>query len=57
MEDCISQKKKSYQSKLVKPIILLTRPENYVLRFSDYIDHKCYNTSEGSTSKKVVINI
>ena len=42
---------------MVKPIIPLSRSENYEVDALEYIDHKCYNTCRDTTSGKYVIKI
>ena len=50
-------KKKTHPSKLVKPIILLARPETDELDALEYIDHMCHNTSRDTTSGNYIIKI
>ena len=49
------QVSKTYQSKLVKPIIPLIRQEKDELDASEYMDHRCHNTPGVTTSGKYVI--
>ena len=57
MEDKITKKKKSKSQELVNPIILLESPEKEDLKPNKYIDHKCHNTPDDSTSGKYVVKI
>ena len=57
MDYQILKKAKSFPSELVKPIIPLARPEKHELELLEYIDCKCHNTPDNSTSGKYVIKI
>ena len=57
MDYQISKRAKSCPSKLVKPIISLSRPENNELNRFEYIDCTCHNTPGDSTSGKYIIKI
>ena len=57
MDDKIPKRTKSLTSKLVKPIIPLTRPDEDELQASEYIDHTCHNIPGNIVSEKYVIKI
>ena len=57
IEEANPQKTKTHQSKMVKPITSLARPENDELDALQYIDHTCYNAPGDTTSGKDMIKI
>ena len=57
MGNSIFKKIKSRQSKLVKPIIPLTRPEKNEFNPSQYINDTCHYTPGDSTLGKYIIKI
>ena len=57
IEEQIPKKTKNFASKLIKPVIPLTRPENNELETLEYIDHACQNITRDTTSGKYIIKI
>ena len=50
IKETIPKITETHPSKLVKPIIPLTRPELDELEALEYIDHMCHNTPGDTTS-------
>ena len=57
IEEQIPKKIKTHSTKLVKPFICLSRPDNDELDALENIDHTCHNTPRDTTSGKSVIRI